>query len=83
MRLVPEIIQRVDVTLIAVAIPLDARVLLPVVPAPARTSVSEVIAIVITQSDVSFTNVSAVPIGYATEAFAGIVQVRAVVSADG
>ena len=42
---VPEIIQRVDVILTAVAIPLAARVLLPVVPAPARTRVSLVIAI--------------------------------------
>jgi len=54
-----------------------------VVQAPDRTNVSEVIAIVITQALESFTNVIAVPIGYATDALAGIVHVLAVVSADG
>lgn len=83
MRLVPDIIQRVLVIFIAVATPFAARVRDPVVPAPARTRVSVVIAIVITPPEVSFTNVSAVPIGYATDAFAGIVHVRAVVSAEG
>ena len=62
-RLVPEIIHLVEVTLIAVATPFAASVLLPVVPAPASTSVSEVIAIVITPPEVSFTKVIAVPIG--------------------
>jgi len=42
-----------------------------------------VIAIVITPPLVSFMNVIAVPTGYATEAFAGIVRVLAVVSALG
>lgn len=82
-RLVHDIIHRVLVTFIAVATPLAASVLEPVVPAPARTRVSVVIAIVSVPADVSFTNVIAVPIGYATEAFAGIVHVRAVTSADG
>ena len=62
-RLVHEIIQRVLVIFTAVAIPFAARVLLPVVPAHARTRVSEVIEIVITPPDVSLTNVIAVPIG--------------------
>lgn len=47
----------------AVAIPFAARVRLPVVPAPANTKVSEVIAIVIVPPDVSLINVMAVPIG--------------------
>lgn len=83
MRLVPDIIQRVLVTFIAVATPFAARVRDHVVHAPASTRVSVVIAIVITPADVSFTNVIAVPIGNATEAFAGIVHTRAVVSAEG
>lgn len=41
------------------------------------------IAIVIVHADVSFIKVSAVHIGYATFAFESIVNVRAVVSADG
>ncbi len=59
----PLIIHLVLVILIAVATPFAASVLLPVVPAPARTRVSDVIAIVITHPEVSFTNVIAVPIG--------------------
>lgn len=51
------------VIFIAVATPFAASVLLPVVPAPANTSVSEVIAIVSVPAEVSFTNVIAVPIG--------------------
>jgi hypothetical protein len=43
---VPLITQPVDDTFSAVAIPLAANVLLPVVPAPAKVSVSDVIAIV-------------------------------------
>jgi hypothetical protein len=39
--------------------------------------------IVIVPAEVSFIKVIAVPIGNATELLAGIVQVRAVVSADG
>ena len=62
-RFVQEIIRLVDVTFIAVATQFAASVLLPVVPAPARTKVSDVIAIVIVQADVSFTNVIAVPTG--------------------
>jgi len=79
----PEIIQRVEVTLIAVATPFAAKVLLQVVPAGERTRVSVVIAMVIAPADVSFTKVIAEPIGNATEAFAGIVHVLAVVSAEG
>ncbi len=63
--------------------PFAVSVLLPVVQAPARTRVSVVIEIVIVPALVSFTNVIAVPIGKATELLAGIVHVRAVVSADG
>ena len=44
--------------------------------------VSVVMAIV-TTCTVMLMNVSAVPIGYATEAFAGMVNVRAVASVDG
>lgn len=83
MRFVHDIIQRVEVILTAVAMPFDASVLFHVVQSPARIIVSVVIAMVITPADVSFMNVTAVPIGNATELFAGIVQVLAVVSADG
>lgn len=65
------------------AIPLAVSVRLPVVQAPANTRVSVVIEIVIVPAEVSFTNVTAVPIGKATDQFAGIVHIRAVVSADG
>ena len=65
------------------AIQLAARLRLHVEPATARTIVSDVIAIVITHAELSFTNVRAVPIGYATDAFAGIVQVLTEVSAEG
>jgi len=71
------------VTLIAVAMPLAASVLLPVVPVHARTRVSVFIAIVIAPADESFIYVKAVPIGSGTALFAGIVQVRGVVSAEG
>jgi len=71
------------VTFIAVATPFAARVRDPVVPAPASTRVSVFIAMVTTPALVSLMNVIAVPIGYATEAFAAIVNVRAVVSAEG
>lgn len=80
---VQEIIRLVLVTLIAVATPFSASVLLPVVPSHASTSVSVVIAIVMSPQLVSFTNVIAVPIGYATDELAGIVRVLAVVSALG
>lgn len=83
MRLTPDIIHLVLVTFVAVAIQLAVNVRLPVVPAPDSTRVSVVIDIVIVPAEVSFMNVIAVPIGYATELFAGIVHVLAVVSADG
>ena len=67
--------------MIAVATPYRARVLLPVDPSGDRTRVSLVIAIVQLVADPpSLTKVIAVPIGKATEAFAGIVHVLAVVS---
>ena len=75
--------QRVAVTFTAVATPLSARVREPVEPVPAMTSVSVVIAIVMLPAALSLTNVTAVPIGKATELLAGIVHVRAVVSALG
>ena len=56
-------IHLVDVTFNAVAIPFAARVLLHVVPAPANTRVSDVMDMVITHPDVSFTNVIEVQIG--------------------
>lgn len=67
----------------AVAIPLAVSVREPVVQVQARTNVSVVIAMVSAPAEVSLTNVTAVPIGKATEALLGIVQVLAVVSADG
>lgn len=69
--------------MIAVAIPLAVSVRDPVAPDPARIRVSVVMAIVSVQAEVSLTKVTAVPIGNATDEFAGIVQVRAVVSAEG
>lgn len=63
--------------------PLAVSVRLPVVQAPARTRVSVVIEIVSVPALVSFINVTAVPIGKATDALAGIVHILAVVSADG
>lgn len=69
--------------MIAVAIQLAVKVRDPVAPDPARTRVSVVIAIVSVPADVSFTKVIADQIGKATDELAGIVQVRAVVSAEG
>ena len=66
----------VDVILSAVAVPYCANVLLPVVPVPPKYIVSVVMAIVIALVDI-FTNVTAVPVGNATEPFAGIVIVVA------
>jgi hypothetical protein len=66
------------VILIAVAIPNGASVREPVVPAPARSKVSDVIAIV-TVAPVAATNEIAVPTGKATDALAGIVIVRVAV----
>ena len=83
MSQVQEIIHLVEVILTAVAIPLAASVRLHVVQAPARIIVSVVIAIVITQAEVSLIKVTAVQIGNATELFAGIVHVLSVVSAEG
>ena len=79
----PEIIHSVDAILIAVAIPFAANVRLPVVPAPAKRIVSDVMAIVMTPAPFWLINVTAVPMGNATLELAGIVQVLAVVSADG
>jgi hypothetical protein len=58
----------------AVATPFCAKVRLPVFVPPASVMVSELMAIVMLLAFV-FTNVIAVPIGYATEAFAAIVKV--------
>ena len=80
---VPLIIHSVEVILIAVATPFAASVREPVVPAPARRIVSVVMAIVTVPAPFWLMNVNAVPIGYATVPFAGIVNVRAVVSAEG
>lgn len=71
------------VTLTQVAIPFAARVREPVVPAPAKRIVSVVIEMVTTPAAFWLINVIAVPIGKATLEFAGMVKVRAVVSADG
>lgn len=51
-------------------------------PAELRYMVSDVIAIVTLAADILI-NVIAVPIGYATLLFAGIVNVRALLSDDG
>lgn len=83
-RRLPSILQRVEVTFCATALHPVASVRDPVLPAaPTNTSVSVVIEIVNAPADISFSNVMIVPIGYATEEFAGIVHVRAVVSAEG
>jgi hypothetical protein len=79
----PEISHSVEVILIAVAEPFAARVRDPVVPAGDNRIVSVVMAIVTTPAPFWLMNVNAVPMGYATELFAGIVNVRAVVSALG
>jgi hypothetical protein len=70
----PLIIQVVDVVFTAVAIPWAARVLEPVVPAPAKYIVSVVIAIVIVAPTPEI-KVRVVPTGNATDEFAGIVTV--------
>lgn len=75
-------IQLVEATLIAVATPFCARLRVPVVVLFARVSVSVVIAMLTTWL-VWFTKVTVVPTGKATEAFAGIVKVRAFASPDG
>ena len=65
-------IQVVLVSLIAVAVPYCASVLLPVAPVPDKYIVSDVIEIV-ALDEAMLTNVIAVPMVYATDAFAGIV----------
>lgn len=72
----------VAVSLRAVAIPYCASDLLPVDPVPAKYKVSELIAIVTTLA-VMFVNVIHVPVAYATDAFAAIVNVLALASVDG
>jgi hypothetical protein len=79
---VPLINHDVVVTFSAVAIPFAAKVRLPVVPGPANLIVS-LQAIVTVPAPLPFTKVSAVPRGYGTDPFAGIVKVLGVVSADG
>ena len=66
-----------------VAEPFAASVREPVVPAGDKRIVSVVIAIVITPAPFWLMNVIAVPMGNATELLAGMVKVRAVVSAEG
>lgn len=65
-----------------VADPFVAKVREPVVPAGDKVKVSVVMAIV-TFAAAMLMNVMAVPIGNATELFAGIVNVRALLSAAG
>ena len=60
----------------AVAEPYCANVRVPVEPVELKYIVSVVIAMLIDVADM-FTKVIAVPIGYATEPFAGIVYVAA------
>ena len=76
-------IHSVEVILMHVAEPFAASVREPVVPAGDKRIVSVVIAIVTTPAPFWLMNVMAVPTGYATEPLAGIVKVRAVVSAEG
>jgi hypothetical protein len=63
--------------------PEAARVREPVVPGPASTSVSEVIATVTVPALVSLTNVIVQPMATGTLALLAMVNVRAVVSAEG
>jgi predicted secreted protein len=72
----PDINHFVDAILIAVAIPPAANVRVAVVsPDGIQTIVSVVIVIDKTPEPVSLINVSTVPIGNATDEFAGIVYV--------
>ena len=76
--------QRVDAIFWRNARPPAAKVREPVKPAaPSRTIVSVVIEIVSTPAEMSFLMLIQVPTGYTTDAFAGIVQIRTVVSALG
>jgi hypothetical protein len=70
--------QVVAATFTAVATPWAANVLDPDVPGPARSRVSEVIAMVVVAPDPEM-NTMLVPISNGTEEFAGIVTVRVVV----
>lgn len=65
-----------------VADPFVAKVREPAVPAGDKVKVSVVMAIV-TFATAILMNVMAVPMGYATLEFAGIVNVRALLSAAG
>jgi hypothetical protein len=67
--------QVVAATLTAVAMPYAARVLVPVVPVPARYMVSVVIAILTVVALGPAINAMVVPIGNATLELAGIVIV--------
>jgi hypothetical protein len=65
----------VDATFISVATPYGASVLEPVVPVPARFSVSDVMEIV-TVAPAAEIIVTTEPIGKATDEFAGTVTVE-------
>ena len=67
--------QVVLATFTAVAIALAASVLVPVDPVPAKYMVSVVIAILVALDAGPAMNVTAVPIGNATEPLAGMVTV--------
>jgi hypothetical protein len=74
-------IQTVDATLSAEAIPKASSVVDPVVPGPAKYIVSLLIAIVTVLA--RFTKLTTVPIGYGTLAFEGMVNVLALLSEVG
>ena len=74
--------QLVAVSFIAVAFPNWASVLVPVEPRGSSVSVSDVIAMFKSATEL-FLNVMMVPIGYATEAFAAMVNVLILLSATG
>jgi hypothetical protein len=71
----------VESTLTAEATPFAASVLDPVDPVPAKISVSDVMAIVTVLT--RFIKSTTVPIGYETLEFAGMVNVRALLSEAG
>ena len=68
-------LELVPLTLTAVAMPLAARVLVPVLVPPANLNVSVVMAISTVVALAPAMNVMVVPMGYATDAAAGIVMV--------
>lgn len=74
--------QPVVVSFIAIAFQNCARVRVPVEPRGSSVSVSDAIAIFKSATEL-FLNVMIVPIGYATEAFAAIVNVRTLLSSTG